>query len=250
MTPIPLRRWLTVSLAVAMFLTSSPAPVAAAAPPDPVEALKSQFAAGRGIRVAERVDGTEVKFRGTVGFGPKGAVAVDVSGRNYTVAGRRVVIVRGVIYAQPDGRRGARKRWTRTSGADPVSPEVVFAQRAIVFDPVALQGLLSTTTSRRPGGLVDGAPTTVYRGVLTYAVGTPAPVSRDGVRYGESGVRMHWKLWLDGRGLARRLVSTVYPRPGEPASAKRVVRTRFSDWGARVTISAPPKSQVDDWHVP
>jgi hypothetical protein len=228
MTSIPLRRWLLVLFAGTVLVSTAPVP-AVAAVPDPVRALKAQFAAGHGVRVAERVTGSAVKFNGQVGFGAGGMTAVDVRGTNYTVSGRRVIIVHGIIYAKTG------KRWTR-SGDTSVSPEVVFAQHTIVFNPVALQELLATTRSKR---LVDGGSTTLYQGVLTYAAEAPPAVGRDGVTRGAKDVKMHWKLWVDERGLARRLVSVVQPRAG---SAQRVIRTRFKDWGMPVTIKAPPEA--------
>ncbi|UBU14462.1 hypothetical protein [Nonomuraea gerenzanensis] len=230
-------------------LASSAALMAAApaqaAPVNPVKALQKQFKAGHGVRVSETYrsamngkTGTVRTTTGAVGFGKTGVLAADLRFREKgDLAGlsptRSITVgkhtfVQGGIYSQglPEG-----KKWVRYADVS-----VAYTSQPLdVFDTKVLKALVSKAKSAKGG---------TYRGSLTFA-----DVSRF---YGEKidkrlgKVKIGYALTLNSKGLVTGLRSEYTMDFGILGSTTATVNTRFTGWGAKITVKAPPSDEVVD----
>ncbi|MEU4829762.1 hypothetical protein [Streptosporangium sp. NPDC023615] len=260
--------------------TAAPATPAAATAPaaDPVAALTRRFKPHRGVRLAEntKIVGEGKKYRaiftrraGTLEFGSKGLVASDLTTR-FTVPAKsdgglglagvfapsRTISVRGTAYtsgglftdSMPEG-----KKWLRTPGA-PSSLVSAVQQIISTVEPGTLRATLARTAARRPGGTWDGTRTTVHSGTITLAElfkVSPAVRAMLGTRpTGRSAtLPVTWKIYLGSDQLVRRVVSsyTESTRGLNSTELTYVNDTRYTGWGSKVTIKAPPADQVADF---
>ncbi|GAA4226233.1 cytochrome c5 [Streptosporangium album] len=258
-----MKRWITVMSGV-LVATAAVAPVnaqtamadartaaasAQAAPTDPVAALTAQFAAGRGVKIAEisrtNSDGKPLsaqKRRGVAQFDVSGVAGYDIltasalSGenakpvRNLAIDGN--VYISGGLVGEglPDGRK-----WMRAPGKiRDLSP---FQTPVLVLEPATLKTLLATSKAKKPGAALHTG--TVTFGALYHA----SPSYRAGL-HGRPSARVAamtvtWRLWLGGDGLPLRLV-TSWAEPPLSMKVTRVSDVRFASWGAPVKLTAPP----------
>ncbi|MFB9678075.1 hypothetical protein [Streptosporangium vulgare] len=253
---------------VALPASSAIAPAQAAtvsfAVVDPVNALKQQFRAGRGVRLTETVrldwkkNTTTVRRKGTLQFGPSGVVAADVVrratssrpvGKDIPVYVQHMINVDGKHYhcdvIPADTHLPAGKSWVRASVDRPLQKwGTVFGDQEInVFEPATLALLLRASTHRLPdqGG-------TQYRGTITPAeLRTASRSFRETTSFGLDGKekpgKITWRLWVNNKGLVTRLVTrdAFTDLIDDYASD-----TRYTDWGSKVTVTAPPADQVID----
>ncbi|GAA4226228.1 hypothetical protein FHR32_004024 [Streptosporangium album] len=248
---------------------------ARAAQSDPVSALKGQFKRHRSVKLSEnaKIIGEGKNNRaifsrrnGVLEFGTSGVTASDVTDK-FTLPGAekelkglfgpsRTITVKGTSYtsggfygdALPEG-----KKWLRTKG------DVVTmgnpAQKIIdPLEPATLKATLAHTTARRPGGTWDGVRTVVHSGTITlgelYKV---SPTVRSLLAAKPSATSatlpVTWKIYLGSDKLVRRAVSswTQSLRGLTSLDMTYLNDSRYSGWGAKSAIKAPPASQVADF---
>lgn len=250
-----MRRLLTALVGVAVLLTAAPAQ---AAPADPATALRGQLVAGRGVGFTDiakvvDVDGRRVVSRrtGTFQFGAAGVVASDATGRlaswmtvvDDPVEGmgdpERVIRVKNTSYGSggiigpllPYG-----KNWLKLDfGRMALGTSGLLGQIINVNEPATLQALLAK--AKRRGD--------VYSGTITvtelYKVSPWFRASLWTKPWQKAQVA--WRLQVDGTRLAKRL-TTSYPGHVIGFSSDIAVDTRFTGWGTKVSIKAPPAEEV------
>ncbi|MGW6493941.1 hypothetical protein [Nonomuraea angiospora] len=228
-----MKRVLAAAVAAAALVTATPAQAAA---PDPVKALKSQFMPGHGAKISELlrvvVKGKKpvaLRMTGTFEFGKSGVVASDVTVRgSFPEPSRklrlRIVTVGKQIYVQSDEFKKELpegKAWLRVGKA---SRSETTYQPIDLFRPAQLKGLLSHAKSGT-GGL--------YRGTLT--IEQARKLTR--IYYGPG---VDYRLSVGASGLPSRFSTSQK----EPSGSLETVDTRYSGWGHKVTIKAPPEELV------
>ncbi|MET8337236.1 hypothetical protein ABZV14_20375 [Streptosporangium canum] len=242
---------------------------------DPVSALKSQFKLHRGVRLAEnaKIIGEGKKQRaifnrrgGVLEFGTSGVVASDVTDE-FTLPGAdkelkglfgpsRTITVKGTAYtsggfyadSMPEG-----KKWLRAKGGtvDVGNP----AQQILnPLEPATLKAALAHTATRRPGGTWDGARTVVHSGTIPlgelYKISPTVRALLGGKPSAASAaLPVSWKLYLGPDQLVRRAVSswTQSLRGLTSLDMTYLNDSRYSGWGVKSAIKAPPASQVADF---
>ncbi|RBQ16552.1 hypothetical protein DP939_30040 [Spongiactinospora rosea] len=140
------------------------------------------------------------------------------------------------------------KTWVPMKGKEAVKPADLSTQAINVFEPKTLTTIAASAKAKGNGGKVDGASTTVYRGTITagelYKL-SPAYRAQvvDKPKGKQAKVAIDWKLWLDAKNLPRRLTTSI-----EQELMKTPYRvatdSRYTSWGAKVTIKAPPADQI------
>lgn len=268
-------------IAPALVAAAAPAnaqPARASAQPaqaDPVSALKSRFKLHRGVRLAEnaKIIGEGKKQRaifnrrgGVLEFGTSGVVASDVTDE-FTLPGAdkelkglfgpsRTITVKGTTYtsggfyadSMPEG-----KKWLRAKGGT-VAPGNPAQQILNPLEPATLKAALAHTATRRPGGTWDGARTVVHSGTITlgelYKVSPTVRALLGGKPSAASAtLPVSWKLYLGPDQLVRRAVSswTQSLRGLTSLDMTYLNDSRYSGWGVKSAIKAPPASQVADF---
>jgi hypothetical protein len=233
-------------LATACAATLMTAAPAQAAPVDPVKALKKQFVTGKGVRVSEdsvtKIDGkttTKEKTTIRVAFGKSGVAAADLTSKGNgasTLSPDRMISVGGYTYVQGgvfDTEMPEGKKWVRYPG---VASGASTNQVLDIFQPKVLRTLVGKAKSVKGG---------TYKGAMTYK--EVAKLYGDNSVKGPLGnIKVTYALTLNGKGLATRLVTGLALDFGMLGKTTSTTDTRFSSWGAKTTIKAPPKSQWVD----
>jgi hypothetical protein len=229
----------------AAFMTAAPAQ--AAAPADPVKALKKQYAAGHGVRVSE-TSRTTVYGRaagpttttGAFGFDKSGIVSADLrtraKGHGATLNPPRMVTVGKYVYAQgglfseelPEG-----KKWVRYQN-DAGRP-TTGAQVIDIFEPKVLKAIVSKAKSFKGG---------TYRGAITFGDLSKIYSQKIDKRLGK--VKISYALGVNSKGLVTGVRSEYTMDFGLLGKTTSTVSTRYTGWGAKITIKAPPADQVID----
>ncbi|TXK35925.1 hypothetical protein [Nonomuraea sp. C10] len=244
-------RRVIAGLALATAATLATVAPAQAATADPVKTLKKQFKPGHGVRVSETVrsfrDGKAAGVTLTTGklaFGKSGVVGADVShrvkspkGQRATplpsLLGTRVISIGGHTYMQggmfadelPEG-----KKWIRYEDVVAYQSN----QTVDIFNPKVLKGLVAKAEN------VKGD----YKGTITLK-----ELARfQGVKLSGTMSKIKVKYLLDtnGKGLITRVVSDMTLDYGIMGSSRAITESRYTGWGAKVKITAPPKSQWID----
>ncbi|MEU4536330.1 hypothetical protein AB0G15_15840 [Streptosporangium sp. NPDC023825] len=245
---------------------------AQAAATDPVSALKRQFRTHRGVKLTEntKVIGEGKKNRtiftrrnGVLEFGRTGMVASDLTTKfnlplpdselKGLFAPSRTISLKGVSYtsggifaeSMPEG-----KKWLRTPSGK-VSLVSAVQQIISTVEPGTLRATLAHTRAKRPGGTWDGTRTTVHSGTITLAeLFRVSPAVRTMLGKKPTGrsatLPVTWKIYLGSDQLVRRIVSsyTESTRGLNSTELTYVNDTRYTGWGTKVTIKAPPAGQV------
>ncbi|TKK91539.1 hypothetical protein FDA94_01805 [Herbidospora galbida] len=253
----------TVLLVSALVVPAAPA----AAKVDPIKALKARFVAGQGVKfkTVQQVkvkggNGSVTQEIGVIQFGPKGALASDLTKkmrydkgffddskkderemRKLLEAPGRVISLPKAAYMQgrwagelPEG-----KSWVRKRPIPPVPDGIIIS----VFEPDTVKALIARADSVR-GGVVKGSTTSAKMAALS-------PVFRK--QYGPGGKsesgqisKITYAFTLNKEGLVTRLHATMrMPVPGG-SIVDHVSDTRLYNWGARVSVAAPRADQVID----
>ncbi|MGC5013717.1 hypothetical protein ACLQ2R_23390 [Streptosporangium sp. DT93] len=242
---------------------------------DPITALKSQFKSGRGVTFTDtiktrRQQKTTVlgKRIGELQFDTSGVVASDyttslrfkegdlaflteTSGGEKTQADKqfekllagmavpeRVIRIKKKAYISGgmfSQFMPADKSWLQYPG-DTHGATGSLGQLVNVAEPATLKALLAHATVKR---------TSTYTGKITYGeLYKISPWFRAGAGVGARATlpphlrkaKIDWKLVLDGRGLPATLTASY----GSGAT----IHTAYGNWGAPVTITAPPADQI------
>lgn len=214
-------------------------------PPDPVAALRKQFAPNRGVEIRERhrTASTRGTRRGVVQFSAAGVTGYSTT--NKTEAGRVTVLAIGpytyqsggpIKDALPEG-----KEWLRVD-SDPKTRTPFFTP-VYPLEPDTLKALLTTATpiTGRTPKRGDGR---VYKGLITYGeLYRTSPSFKD--RLGRqptaetAATRISWKLWTGPDGLPTRL-ATGWTEADAMGRADKSSDLRLTSWGLPVTLSPPP----------
>ncbi|MEU6777873.1 hypothetical protein ABZ912_01630 [Nonomuraea angiospora] len=225
-----MKRVLAAAVAATALVTAAPAQ---AATPDPVKALKSKFLPGHGVKVSELMRMVSkgkkpdaIRMTGAFEFGKSGVIASDVTlrfvehSKKFTL---RAVTVGKQMYFQSDEFKELPegKTWVRMGKA---SRADVSYHPIDLFRPAQLKGLLSHAKSST-GGL--------YRGTLT----TKQASKLTGLYYGPG---VDYRLSVGSAGLPSRFFTSQK----NPSASLETVDTRYSGWGHKVTIKAPPEELV------
>ncbi|MEU6714466.1 hypothetical protein ABZ897_23610 [Nonomuraea sp. NPDC046802] len=234
---------------------------------DPVKSLRKQFAAGLGVRVSEEnrtvVSGYKgaypTRTTGVIGFGASSAADYDLTSRlkvspelkgtfdkkdeaklfkplRAVKVGPRTY-VRGFEWGtMPEG-----KSWVRFQG-DSVwgSYGQRGGQLVDVLDPRVLKAAITKATTHKAGE---------YRGTLTARDLYADPLAPSEAR------TISYRLFLNRDRLPVRLVTEYkYTTIGVDLDGKKVKEsvhsvtdTRYSGWGTKVKVVAPPARQVVDF---
>ncbi|WP_329090180.1 MULTISPECIES: hypothetical protein [unclassified Streptosporangium] len=248
------------------------APAAQAAAADPVSALKRHFRTHRGVKLTEntKIVGEGKKNKtiftrrsGVLEFGKTGLVASDLTTRfdlpapsdelkglftpSRTISLKGVSYTSGGIFAEsmPEG-----KKWLRTRG-DTVSLVSAVQQIISTVEPGTLKATLAHTGAKRPGGTWDGTRTTVHSGTITLAeLFKVSPAVRTMLTKKPTGrsatLPVTWKIYIGSDQLVRRVVSS-YTESTQGLNSTELTYvndTRYTGWGTKVTVKAPPADQV------
>ncbi|MEV7907674.1 hypothetical protein [Streptomyces anulatus] len=259
-----MRRWIALVAAVLVApAQAATAPAAAqAAPVNPVKALERQLRPGHGIQITETDraylarDIVTVRRTDILLFDRSGIAAVDVVRRATSTLppgrdGRRVHVERTIAVGGKNYRSGSSltgglpvgKTWIRDSRRAGKWDALFGDQFLNVLEPVTLGFMLRTSTHRLPdrGGVQ-------YRGTITWAqllkVSRSFREQRSFTPPGKAArSKIRWRLWLDAAGLPARLVT-------EDTFGGLVDNTvndiRYTGWGSRVVVTAPPAGRVID----
>ncbi|MEV4391938.1 hypothetical protein [Nonomuraea sp. NPDC049607] len=230
-----MKRMLAAAVTAAALLPAVPAQAAA----DPGTALKRQFVPGHGVTISETMRTTSdrpslretTRVTGSVEFGKSGVVASDLMVRNTgkdaaSTDWMRIVSVGGRFYVQSPlllDRLPMGKTWAFMEFE---GEPLVSLAGVDVFKPRVLRSLVAHAKSVK-GGL--------HRGSLT-AKEAGAPGS------GGSGA-FSYLLGLDSAGLPTRLDTDTGAGSGKDWT-RTTVETRFTGWGAKITIKAPSEDDV------
>lgn len=254
---------------------ATPTATAAALATDPVSALRRQFRVHRGVRLSEKTKliGTGGKQRaifsrrsGVLEFGRAGVTASDLTstfnlpGGDSELKGvfapSRTITVKGVSYTSggmfgdslPEG-----KKWLRDSGGE-LSLSNPAQQLLNPLEPATLKAALAHTASSRPGGTWDGVRTVAHTGSITlgelYRV-SPTLRAALGAKpsAASAALPVTWRLHIGSDRLVRRAVSsyTQTLRGLTSADLTYLNDSRYSAWGIRTAVKAPPAGQVADF---
>ncbi|ACZ84236.1 hypothetical protein [Streptosporangium roseum] len=238
---------------------------------DPISALKSQFSSGRGVNFVDttKTQGPQgnmvlAKRTGALQFGPSGISASDQTAQLRFKASdfedltegeededfskffrglakpERVVRIKNTTYVS-GGVMGefmpADKTWVRFPDGL-LGFTGAMSQFVNVAEPATLKALLAHATKH--GGTYSGKITFGELNKVSpwFRASLGAPTAKT------AKIVVSWKLFLGSDRLAKRLVTT-YSTAGS-AESTVTVDTRYTGWGSKVTVKAPPADQVAD----
>ncbi|MEV5413982.1 hypothetical protein AB0K60_34765 [Thermopolyspora sp. NPDC052614] len=235
--------------------------------PNPVNALRKQFAANGGVKYRSS---TKLKNQlvatttGSFRFGRSGVVAstlttrirvdpADLSENPLLAAlpertikiGDTTYINSGVLRSElPPGRP-----WVEVNKGPATGLLGVFGQLINPTEPATLKTLLAAGRSKRPGGVVDGSKTTVYSGTVTIArLYKVSPWLRGALLVKPDAklarTKLDWRLYVGADGLPRRVVSSWSPAALGAGKAKLSTDSRFTSWGTKVSIKPPADDEI------
>ncbi|MEV4296200.1 hypothetical protein [Microbispora rosea] len=236
---------------------------------NPTAALKKAFVPGRGVRFASsgKIDvggiaTVKSSAKGRLAFGRSGVTGSDVTARTdygalldedvkgankptRTITVGRTAYVTGGVFSSlfPEG-----KKWLRTPGKNPADVLGSNGEFINPLDARTLKAVLATTKAKGAGGVVNGARTTLYRGAITLKqLAEVDPGLKKGLTASDAKSVVDWKMWVGGDQLVRKVQTSLtlklrYKKMTMEVDASNVIS--FVGWGSRVTVKAPPKSQV------
>ncbi len=259
---LPMKRLVVIAAAagVATFLAGA-GQAQAAAPADPVTALKKQFSPGRGVRVTETTTSTITgitgaitsRTTGVIGFGKSSAVDYDLVSKTkltdrqkadaklsqdyeppiiHAVRVGRSTYVQGFTWGTaPEG-----KSWIRFSGNSHWGSDGQRGSQFVdVLNPAILQKVITKAAVAKAGE---------YRGTLTFHNGYPSDPDK-----------ISFRLLVNRDQLPVRLITEYTVKTKLPNEDGKLVKstehsiidTRYSDWGIKVTVAKPPAREIVDF---
>lgn len=236
-----------LALGASTLVTVAPAQ---AAPISPVEALEKQLSPGHGVRFsmssrALTKPGAIRRESGTLEFGKSGIIASGQSARFHRGKGmkksawdkyasltpEREILHGGYLYRRGgdlDARLPQDKKWIRygpgysSGGTQLMNIFRVKHLKRFVADAKYVKGAYRGSTTFKEVMALDGRE-------IDGDVGTTTTID--------------YLLDTDSKGLVRRLVSKITIRVGVGRPDVILTETRFTDWGTKVKIKAPPESE-------
>ncbi|WP_214408882.1 hypothetical protein [Sphaerisporangium fuscum] len=236
-------------------------------PADPVAALQRQFVPNRGVQVTHHLkltagkDFMSMSVTGKLAFGRSEVTASDLrlklaakgDARILDEEGPtgpvRVITIGRVQYVSGQGFEKylpVGKTWVRSQVTGGNGQKALLSPWADITDPALYRRLLASTKVKKPGGTLDGTATTLYAGAISIdrLLGTP-PLQGVPSSARPKEPKLHWKLWL-GRDLLPRRLSISETEKLNSGSMVLSGDSKFSGWGAKVVIAAPPADEVID----
>ncbi|MEU6798824.1 hypothetical protein ABZ907_44625 [Nonomuraea wenchangensis] len=242
-----------------ILLTATPA---AAAPKDPLAALRAQLAAGTGVSFSFRMHGESAPLTqtGRLQFGKKGIAASDITGKLDTGddekpaddfgggdepsaaitamgkpertirIGRTSYISGGPMSAGlPDG-----KTWFKQSPGWTSGMTALFGGFVNAADPGTLRVLLAH--SKRSGSTYKGSMS--VKDLLKASDWSRATLWWKL----DSGVKVNWTLAVGASGLPVKLTTRLESK--KAGLSRTAMEMRYTRWGSRVSIKAPAARTV------
>lgn len=228
----------------AAFIAAAPAQ---AAPVNPAKALKKQYVAGHGVRVSETArmsglgTGSQVSTTtGALEFGKSGIVATDLRYRakgglaglspTRTITVGKHSYAQGGIYSEglPEG-----KTWVRYPND---MSQRSTSQPLDIFDSKVLKTLVSKAKSFKGG---------TYRGALTF--GELGKLYGEPINKALGKVKINYALGVNSKGLITGIRSEYVIDFGVLGKSTANVSTRYTGWGAKIKVKAPPSDAVIDF---
>ncbi|AQZ62137.1 unnamed protein product [[Actinomadura] parvosata subsp. kistnae] len=221
---------------------------AQAAPKDPVRALKAQLTPGHGVRFTETTTlsgGGKAKLqsrKGTFQLDAKGVAASDITTTSPGRPGERTISVGKVSYTSGgmwEDRLPPGKSWFKTNGL--LGGSSGFHGQVInPAEPKTLAALVKK--GRLRGGTLTGTITFKELEKVSRWFGASIPLRMD------NATKVSYTLTLTSAGLVSRVKSS-YAATGVLASSELKGKTltidsRFTGWGAKVSIKAPDPDTV------
>jgi uncharacterized membrane protein YgdD (TMEM256/DUF423 family) len=196
------------------------------------------------IKASLSLLGAAVTASGDLRFGDKTA---DAHVSSATPIGPvEVILLNGEIYTKGLGQSDPGHPWTKNSiGAAQIGEALKKA------DPRQTLQMLSDVGTLRPAGTetVNGVSATHYSVTIDLAKVAKDHPELAGVinELTKQGVKVQdLQLWVDAQKRPVRLATTMQlPNPADPTKTSASTQTvDYTDWGAPVTITAPPADQV------
>ncbi|GAA3471690.1 hypothetical protein [Nonomuraea roseola] len=250
-------RKILVGLALTTGVALIAAPAAQAAPKaDPVKSLKAQYVPGKGVKTSSTIrmsiSGDPVitaRESGVTAFGKSGVTATDrttkfhldpvivaaledeedgQSLKDLVRTPTRVISVKQWSYLSgglvastlPEG-----KTWVRTPNAG----DSLGGPKVDLFASGTLKTLLASASSYRNG---------VAKGTIKVSQLPGRPFGA------KAGQKVSWTLWIDAKGLVSRFATKLSVPVGRGETMDFTADERFTGWGSKVTVTAPPAA---DW---
>ncbi|MFC4121037.1 hypothetical protein [Nonomuraea zeae] len=243
-----MKKTIMTTLVVCGALLVGSVPAQAAAPKDPVRALKGKLTAGHGVRFTETSvisGGGKAKLqsrKGTFQFNAKGIAASDItttaadSGRERTISVGKVSYTSGDIW---EGRLEPGKSWMKT-GNLPGGSGGFYGQVINPAEPKTLAALIKK--GRLTGSAITGKITFKELAKVSpwFDASVPLRIHKD--------TKITYALTLTSAGLVSRVKSS-YAAIGvlgksDLAGKTMTIDSRFTGWGAKVSIKAPDPETV------
>ncbi|WP_188195709.1 hypothetical protein [Nonomuraea sp. SYSU D8015] len=246
-----MRKTISVLVVCGAFLVGTAPAQAQAVSKDPVRVLKSKLIPGHGVRyteIANWSDGTETsqayETKGALQFGKKGLAGYDIVGTAYDDEKDRVIYNGKATYYSGAlaGDLPKGKTWIKVSGGGGMPSQ--YDQILNPTEPTTLSALLNK--GKRSGNTVTG--TITFKDLRKVS----AWFSRSDLRSWASDTEVSYKLTFTSAGLVSKLWSS-YTAKGVPLDYEDfegstvIVDTRYTGWGAKVSIKTPdPKTVVTE----
>ena len=251
-----MKRALAVVTAATLTVLAGTSP-AQAAPKDPLAALRKQLVAGRGVTYTENSSAMEgnkpfYQRKGLLQYGKSGIVASDLTSRfNFkkdpdAEKPSKEEAVKQAIAEVPErtirigttsytsgymigARMPKGKSWWKQSPGWVSGNSAIFGAFVNAAEPATLKALLENGT--RNGSTYEGEIT--VKELLRASAWT-----RAALYWGmEEEMPVSWTLTVDRNGLPQHLTAKV-------GSALNVADIRYTGWGAKVSVKAPPAAKV------
>ncbi|MFD1544244.1 hypothetical protein [Nonomuraea guangzhouensis] len=251
---------------VAGLMQLTAAPAQAAPRVDPIKALKAELTRGKAVNVVSTVKvnygrglSISVDMDGTIGFGPQGEIASDLS-QTMQYSKKLMSIAKedgteddAVLWQTPlrmissgyddyvsgplvDEALPQGTSWVRYRNTDLPASDLVLE----VLEPATLKALLAHRTYWRDGVLKGTIKTDKLAKV------SPSFVSHFGSRSKSGRVgKVSYTIRLSSTGLVERLSATAV-LPFYDGSLRIESDTRYSAWGRQVTVLLPLNGDVID----
>ncbi|MGW5158880.1 hypothetical protein ACWEPN_25685 [Nonomuraea wenchangensis] len=257
---------LIAGLAGAVVLTAAAAP-AAAAPTDPVKALKSRVIAGQGVKVTDvtsyvDMEGKSVFLRrtgvlqygkpvkggtGTVAAADLRSTYIPHEGPVFNVIDNLLGDERTITVGRYSYTKGAKlygatqkgKSWIKLKRTMPGGVSGMYSQYVNAAEPATLQVLIKH--GERSGRTYKGTvgETALWKASPWYRAATLVK-PKDGT--------LQYELTLGTNGLPQRLITSHPAKEHWVESLVNddiiTIETRYSGWGGKVRVTVPPKNQV------
>lgn len=237
------------------------------AAPNPLTALRKQFAAGHGVQYKSRTTLKKQLIATTTGsfqFGRSGVTASDLTtrirvnpadlGENALLAAlpERTIKIGSTAYINSGVLRThlpAGRPWVEVPNGPATGLLGAFGQLVNPTEPATLKTLLTQSRSKRPGGVVGGSRTVVYRGTVTIAKLYRTSPWLKGVLLTKPNAKLaktkvDYRLYVGADGLTRRVVSSWSLAALGVGKEKFTTDSRFTSWGRKVSIKPPADDQI------